>query len=207
MVEQLHARHILMRPNEVQDDATTRQRLSAIRDRILAGEDFGALASVTSEDPGSASRGGDLGWSFARNLRPGVREGPHEAEARRDQRAIPHPVRMAYRSAPGPAHARPERRVAPAARADGAAREQGRRGNRAVAATTARRGLRRDQESLTARRIIVTTGEPAGVGPDLALAAALSDWPCETRLRRRPRPARRARKQARAATQACRMAR
>ena len=27
MVEQIHARHILMRPNEVQDDATTRQRL------------------------------------------------------------------------------------------------------------------------------------------------------------------------------------
>ncbi|HEU5468271.1 MAG TPA: peptidylprolyl isomerase, partial [Steroidobacteraceae bacterium] len=54
MVEQIHARHILMRPNEVQDDATTRQRLAAIRDRILAGEDFGALASVTSEDPGSA---------------------------------------------------------------------------------------------------------------------------------------------------------
>jgi peptidyl-prolyl cis-trans isomerase SurA len=63
IVEQINARHILMRPNEVQDDATTRQRLSAIRDRILAGEDFGALASVTSEDPGSASRGGDLGWT------------------------------------------------------------------------------------------------------------------------------------------------
>jgi peptidyl-prolyl cis-trans isomerase SurA len=52
-----------MRPNEVQDDATTRQRLAAIRDRIMAGEDFAALASVTSEDPGSASRGGDLGWN------------------------------------------------------------------------------------------------------------------------------------------------
>ncbi len=63
MVEQLHARHILMRPTEVQDDATTRQRLEAVRERILAGEDFGALASVTSEDPGSGSRGGDLGWT------------------------------------------------------------------------------------------------------------------------------------------------
>jgi 4-hydroxythreonine-4-phosphate dehydrogenase len=29
------------------------------------------------------------------------------------------------------------------------------------------------------RRIVVTTGEPAGIGPDLALAAALTDWPCE----------------------------
>jgi len=48
-----------------------------------------------------------------------------------------------------------------------------------VAAAPARRGLRRDQESLKAPRIIVTTGEPAGVGPDLSLAAALLDWPFE----------------------------
>lgn len=65
IVEQLQSRHILLRPNEVQDDATTRQRLAAIRARIAAGEDFGALASVTSEDPASASRGGDLGWNSA----------------------------------------------------------------------------------------------------------------------------------------------
>jgi 4-hydroxythreonine-4-phosphate dehydrogenase len=46
-----------------------------------------------------------------------------------------------------------------------------------VAATTARRGLRRDPE--TVRRLVVTTGEPAGIGPDIALAAAHADWPCE----------------------------
>ncbi len=63
MVEQVHSRHILMRPTEVQDDATTRQRLEDIRERILAGEDFAALASITSEDPGSATQGGDLGWT------------------------------------------------------------------------------------------------------------------------------------------------
>ncbi|HLG53464.1 MAG TPA: peptidylprolyl isomerase [Steroidobacteraceae bacterium] len=74
LVEQIHSRHILLRPNEVQDDATTRQRLTALRDRILAGEDFGALASVTSEDPGSASRGGDLGWNA-----PGVFDPEFEA--------------------------------------------------------------------------------------------------------------------------------
>jgi peptidyl-prolyl cis-trans isomerase SurA len=74
MVEQVHARHILMRPNEVQDDATTRQRLAAIRDRILAGEDFGALASVTSEDPGSATRGGDLGWTAPGSFDPQFEE-------------------------------------------------------------------------------------------------------------------------------------
>ncbi|MEX2149295.1 MAG: 4-hydroxythreonine-4-phosphate dehydrogenase PdxA [Steroidobacteraceae bacterium] len=32
---------------------------------------------------------------------------------------------------------------------------------------------------MNAKRIVVTIGEPAGVGPDLALAAALSDWPCQ----------------------------
>jgi len=48
-----------------------------------------------------------------------------------------------------------------------------------VAATASRRRLRRDPQSLNAKRIVITTGEPAGVGPDLALAAALSDWSCQ----------------------------
>lgn len=29
------------------------------------------------------------------------------------------------------------------------------------------------------RRLVVTSGEPAGIGPDLALAAAQADWACE----------------------------
>ena len=49
-----------------------------------------------------------------------------------------------------------------------------------MAATTPRRGLRRDPQPLNRKpRLIVTTGEPAGIGPDLAIAAALRDWPCE----------------------------
>ncbi len=63
MVNQVHARHILMRTNELQDDATVRQKLEAIRKRILDGEDFAGLAAITSEDPGSAADGGDLGWA------------------------------------------------------------------------------------------------------------------------------------------------
>jgi 4-hydroxythreonine-4-phosphate dehydrogenase len=47
-----------------------------------------------------------------------------------------------------------------------------------VAAKTPRRRLRRDPQPLNAKRLVVTTGEPAGIGPDLAIAAALSDWPC-----------------------------
>jgi peptidyl-prolyl cis-trans isomerase SurA len=34
-----------------------------VRERILKGEDFAGLAKTLSEDPGSASEGGDLGWT------------------------------------------------------------------------------------------------------------------------------------------------
>jgi len=63
LVSQVHVRHILMKPNEVEDDQTIRQKLTQIRERILKGESFEAIASVTSEDPGSAASGGDLGWT------------------------------------------------------------------------------------------------------------------------------------------------
>jgi peptidyl-prolyl cis-trans isomerase SurA len=63
VVEQVHVRHILMRTNELQDDATVKQKLENIRKRILAGEDFAGLAQISSQDVGSAADGGDLGWS------------------------------------------------------------------------------------------------------------------------------------------------
>ena len=59
----MHVRHILLRTNELEDDNTVRQRLEKIRERIQSGEDFAAIASVTSQDPGSAAQGGDLGWN------------------------------------------------------------------------------------------------------------------------------------------------
>jgi len=63
IVEQVHARHILMKTTEIADDATVEQKLGEIRARILKGEDFAGLAKTTSEDPGSAAEGGDLGWT------------------------------------------------------------------------------------------------------------------------------------------------
>jgi peptidyl-prolyl cis-trans isomerase SurA len=63
LVEQTHARHILIKPNELQDDATVKQKLTAIRERIAKGEEFAAFASSMSEDPGSSVNGGDLGWN------------------------------------------------------------------------------------------------------------------------------------------------
>jgi len=61
--DQVHARHILMRPDELQDDATVRQRLADVRQRVLKGEEFAAFASSMSADSSSAVNGGDLGWS------------------------------------------------------------------------------------------------------------------------------------------------
>jgi len=63
IINQIHVRHILLKPNELDDDETVRQKLSKLRDRILKGEDFAGIASTTSADPGSAPDGGDLGWS------------------------------------------------------------------------------------------------------------------------------------------------
>lgn len=60
---QTKARHILLQTNEVLDDATVRARLEEFRERVLAGESFDDIARLESEDPGSAARGGALGWN------------------------------------------------------------------------------------------------------------------------------------------------
>jgi peptidyl-prolyl cis-trans isomerase SurA len=62
MVDQLRVRHILLRPNEILDEAATEQKLLGIRAQIEGGDDFATVAEAVSEDPGSANDGGDLGW-------------------------------------------------------------------------------------------------------------------------------------------------
>ena len=62
--EQRRARHILVAlPAEANEPeaAKARARLEAIRARLAGGEDFATVAKEQSEDPGSASQGGDLG--------------------------------------------------------------------------------------------------------------------------------------------------
>ncbi len=62
-IDQVRVRHILVRPNEIIDDATARQKLNDAVERIKNGEDFGEVAKLVSDDPGSANEGGDLGWA------------------------------------------------------------------------------------------------------------------------------------------------
>ncbi len=57
------ARHILVVPNEVVSEDEARDKLADIREQVLAGADFAGFAQEVSEDPGTASEGGELSWS------------------------------------------------------------------------------------------------------------------------------------------------
>lgn len=62
LVEQTHARHILIKTDEITDLQQARQQLEELRLRIINGDDFAELAKQYSDDPGSGGLGGDLGW-------------------------------------------------------------------------------------------------------------------------------------------------
>jgi len=61
VVKQTHARHILVKTNEVVSDDDARKRLALLKERIEHGTDFAELAKLHSDDL-SANRGGDLNW-------------------------------------------------------------------------------------------------------------------------------------------------
>ncbi len=62
-VDQIRVRHILVSPNEIIDNETARQKVNDARKQILDGEDFGEIAKLVSDDPGSKNDGGDTGWT------------------------------------------------------------------------------------------------------------------------------------------------
>ena len=64
-VTEVQARHILVRINAAQDDATARAKAQAISARLAAGADFAEVAKETSEDTNTRNQGGDLGWFAA----------------------------------------------------------------------------------------------------------------------------------------------
>ena len=63
MVEQTHARHILVKTSEIVSAADAKRKLENLRERIIHGADFGELARLNSDDPSSV-KGGDLGWIY-----------------------------------------------------------------------------------------------------------------------------------------------
>lgn len=74
---------ICVYPDREKANLAVKDRLLALRERVIAGEKFSTLARIYSEDPGSARRGGELGMAsksiyvpafadMAMSLKPGI---------------------------------------------------------------------------------------------------------------------------------------
>lgn len=63
-LEEINARHILIKPSIILSEQKAQSMLLEFKAQILEGTaDFADLAKKHSEDPGSAIKGGDLGWA------------------------------------------------------------------------------------------------------------------------------------------------
>jgi peptidyl-prolyl cis-trans isomerase D len=90
--EQRQARHILVATDADTDAAKAEKLALELRERIAKGEDFAALARQYSDDPGSASSGGDLGWAGRGTYVPAF----EEALFALDAGAITQPVKTEF---------------------------------------------------------------------------------------------------------------
>ncbi|MBB1389900.1 peptidylprolyl isomerase SurA [Shewanella sp. SG44-6] len=63
-VEEVKSRHILLKPSPILSEERAKAMLANFLTQVRAGDaDFAKLASQYSEDPGSAAKGGELGWA------------------------------------------------------------------------------------------------------------------------------------------------
>jgi len=69
IVQRTHARHILVKTNELVPQAEARRRVESLKERLDNNADFAELARLHSEDA-SGSKGGDLGWLSPRDTVP-----------------------------------------------------------------------------------------------------------------------------------------
>lgn len=93
--EERALRHILVAVTPGADESAEQaaaDKAAALLDRLRVGEDFAALAQANSDDPGSASNGGDLGW-VEKGLMVAAFE---EAAFALDKAAISAPVRTEF---------------------------------------------------------------------------------------------------------------
>ncbi|WP_370278830.1 peptidylprolyl isomerase [Pontibacterium sp.] len=63
LIEQTKVRHILLKPTEIRNAEQSRLKIYELAERLRQGEDFAQLAREYSDDPGSGSEGGSLGWT------------------------------------------------------------------------------------------------------------------------------------------------
>ena len=80
MVDQVLARHILVRTNALLNDEAAERKLKELKSRIERGDDFGELAKAHSDDTGSAVNGGKMDWSVSSNFVPKFKEVVDELE-------------------------------------------------------------------------------------------------------------------------------
>ena len=92
--EEVRAAHILVLVDKgapAEDDAAALAKIKGIRDRAVAGEDFGALAKEFSEDPGSKDNGGEYTFGRGRMV-PEFEKAAFEQEIG----VVGEPVRTSY---------------------------------------------------------------------------------------------------------------
>ena len=180
-MSQTHARHILIRTNEIVSDDDAKLRLSQLRLRIVGGDDFATLARAHSDDTGSALKGGDLGWVNRGDTVPEFEEAMDKLAANeisqpfRVARLGWHIVQVIERRKQDTTDELMRMKAEDAIR-----QRKGRGSHRDLAAPAARRGLCRSAHRyrfmtipiLRPPRIALSPGEPAGIGPDLCVLLA-----------------------------------
>ncbi|MEH6823867.1 MAG: peptidylprolyl isomerase [Motiliproteus sp.] len=77
LIEQTQVRHILISPNEIRSQAEAEILSRELFRRLSAGEEFAQLAKQYSDDPGSGSNGGDLGWTMDGQMVPEFEQTVH----------------------------------------------------------------------------------------------------------------------------------
>jgi len=74
-IEEVNSRHILITPSIILSEEKAKARLAKFKIDLENGDaDFAELAKEHSEDPGSALKGGELGWSDPNNYVPAFKD-------------------------------------------------------------------------------------------------------------------------------------
>uniref|UniRef100_A0A182T4Z5 PpiC domain-containing protein n=1 Tax=Anopheles maculatus TaxID=74869 RepID=A0A182T4Z5_9DIPT len=157
-VTEVHARHILLKPSVVMTDDQARAKLQEVAADIKSGKvKFEDAAKQLSQDPGSALQGGDLGWASPDMYDPAFRD----ALMKLQKGQLSEPVHSSFGW-----HLIQLLDTRQVDKTDAAQKDRAYR----ISSMAAMRNN---------KRIVITPGEPAGVGPDLVAVLAQQDWPVE----------------------------